>query len=109
MTALKGPESRRRAFELARVREKPIAQVAKDLGIAASGLRRWSAQAESRQSAPALSDTWLPCAFPLAAACNGWLLGFAGMPALRCDSYVHPEAPMEHGADPLAARRSRGP
>jgi transposase-like protein len=32
--------------ELARLREKPIAQIAKDLGIAESGLRRWMAQAD---------------------------------------------------------------
>ena len=32
---------RRRAVELARLREKPIAQIAKELGIAESGLRRW--------------------------------------------------------------------
>lgn len=41
-----GPEFRRRAVELARLREKPIAQIAKDLGIAQSGLRRWMAQAD---------------------------------------------------------------
>jgi transposase len=40
------PEFRRRAVELARLREKPIAQIAKDLGIAESGLRRWMAQAD---------------------------------------------------------------
>lgn len=33
-------------MELARLREKPIAQIAKDLGIAQSGLRRWMAQAD---------------------------------------------------------------
>ena len=32
----KTPEFRRRAVELARLREKPIAQIAKDLGIAES-------------------------------------------------------------------------
>ncbi len=42
----KSPEFRRRAVELARLREKPIAQIAKDLGIAESGLRRWMAQAD---------------------------------------------------------------
>ena len=46
MPAPKDPEFRRRAVELARLREKPIAQVAKDLGIAESGLRRWRAQAD---------------------------------------------------------------
>jgi transposase len=46
MPAPKSPEFRRRAVELARLREKPISQVAKDLGIAESGLRRWLAQAD---------------------------------------------------------------
>ena len=46
MPAPKDPEFRRRAVELARLREKPIAQVAKDLGVAESGLRRWMAQAD---------------------------------------------------------------
>ena len=46
MPALKSPGFRRRAVELARLREKPIAQIAKDLGIAESGLRRWMAQAD---------------------------------------------------------------
>ncbi len=47
MPAPKDPEfRRRRAVELARLREKPIAQIAKDLGIAESGLRRWMAQAD---------------------------------------------------------------
>jgi transposase-like protein len=32
--------------ELARQRDKPIAQIARDLGIAESGLRRWMAQAD---------------------------------------------------------------
>jgi transposase len=40
------PEFRRRAVELARQREKPIAQIAQDLGISESCLRRWMAQAE---------------------------------------------------------------
>ena len=35
------PEECRRAVELARLREKPIAQIAKDLGISESCLRRW--------------------------------------------------------------------
>jgi transposase len=46
MPAPKSPEFRRRAVELARLREKPISQIAKDLGIAESGLRRWMAQAD---------------------------------------------------------------
>ena len=39
-------EFRRRAVELARLREKPIAQIARELGVAESGLRRWLDQAE---------------------------------------------------------------
>jgi len=46
MPAARSPEFRRRAVELARLREKPIAQIARDLGIAESGLRRWMAQAD---------------------------------------------------------------
>ncbi len=46
MPAPKSPEFRRRAVELARQRDKPIAQIAKDLGIAESGLRRWMAEAD---------------------------------------------------------------
>jgi transposase len=41
MPAAKPPEFRRRAVELARLREKPIAQIAKDLQISESCLRRW--------------------------------------------------------------------
>ena len=39
-------EFRRRAVELARARSKPIAELAKDLGISESCLRNWLAQAE---------------------------------------------------------------
>ncbi len=39
-------EFRRRAVELARERAKPIAQIAADLGVAESCLRRWMAQAD---------------------------------------------------------------
>jgi transposase len=35
------PEFRQRAVELARLREKPVAQIATDLGISESCLRRW--------------------------------------------------------------------
>jgi transposase len=35
------PEFRQRAVELARLREKPIARIAGDLGISESCLRRW--------------------------------------------------------------------
>jgi transposase-like protein len=40
------PEFRQRAVELARLREKPIAQIAADLGIAESCLRNWLKQAD---------------------------------------------------------------
>jgi transposase len=40
-------EFRRRAVELARGRAKPIAEVAKDLGISESCLRNWLAQADA--------------------------------------------------------------
>ena len=39
-------EFRRRAVELARLREKPVSQVAVELGIAQSALHRWLKQAE---------------------------------------------------------------
>ena len=39
------PEFRRRAVELARLREKPVAEIARDLGISDSCLRNWMAQA----------------------------------------------------------------
>jgi transposase len=41
MPASHPEEFRRRAVELARLREKPIAQIAKDIGISESCLRRW--------------------------------------------------------------------
>jgi transposase len=40
------PEFRQRAVELARLREKPVAQIAKDLGISDSCLRGWMAKAD---------------------------------------------------------------
>ena len=40
------PEFRQRAVELARLREKPVAQIAKDLGISDSCLRGWMKQAD---------------------------------------------------------------
>lgn len=43
MPAAKPPEFRRRAVELARSGQQPVAQVAKDLGISESCLRRWMA------------------------------------------------------------------
>lgn len=46
MPAPRPPEFRRRAVELARRREQPVAQIAKDLGISESCLRRWMDQAD---------------------------------------------------------------
>ncbi len=46
MPAAKPAEFRRRAVELARSGDKPIAQIASDLGISESGLRRWMAVAD---------------------------------------------------------------
>ena len=40
------PEFRQRAVELARLREKPIAKIAADLGISDSCLRSWMARAD---------------------------------------------------------------
>ena len=40
------PEFRQRAVELARLREKPTAQIANDLGISDSCLRNWVRQAD---------------------------------------------------------------
>jgi transposase len=40
------PEFRQRAVELARLRDKPIAQLAGDLGISESCLRNWLVQAD---------------------------------------------------------------
>ena len=40
------PEFRQRAVELARMREKPIIELARDLGISESCLRNWMAQAD---------------------------------------------------------------
>jgi transposase-like protein len=40
------PEFRQRAVELARLREKPIGQLAKDLGVSESCLRNWIAKAD---------------------------------------------------------------
>lgn len=46
MPAAKPPEFRRRAVELARLKEQPVAKIAKDLGISESCLRRWMEQAD---------------------------------------------------------------
>jgi transposase len=46
MPAPKPAEFRKRAVDLAREGSKPIVQVARELGISESGLRRWMAQAD---------------------------------------------------------------
>lgn len=46
MPAPHPPEFREKAVELARERAKPIAALAKDLGISESCLRNWMAQAD---------------------------------------------------------------
>src|SRR5690349_17075862 len=51
MPAATPPEFRRRAVELARLRERPIARIAKDLGISESCLRRWMDQADVDEGA----------------------------------------------------------
>jgi transposase len=45
------PEFRQRAVELARLREKPVAQIATDLGVSDSCLRNWMAQADIDEAA----------------------------------------------------------
>ena len=40
------PEFRQRAVELARLRAKPVAEIARDLGISDSCLRGWMARAD---------------------------------------------------------------
>ncbi len=46
MPAAKPLEFKRRAVELAREGDRPVAEIARDLGISESGLRRWMAQAD---------------------------------------------------------------
>ena len=46
MPAPHPPEFRRRAVELARLREKPIREIASDLGISESCLRNWMQRAD---------------------------------------------------------------
>lgn len=46
MPAPHPPEFRRRAIELVRLREKPVAEIAKDLSISESCLRNWINQAD---------------------------------------------------------------
>ena len=40
------PEFRRRAVELARLKEKPVSKIAADLGVSESCLRNWLRQAD---------------------------------------------------------------
>lgn len=47
MPAPHPPEFRQRAVELARQGDKPVAKLAKDLGISESCLRNWMAQADA--------------------------------------------------------------
>jgi len=57
MPAPHPPEFRQRAVELARLREKPISQISKDLGISESCLRNWLAQADvNNGTRPGLSS-----------------------------------------------------
>jgi transposase len=59
MPAPRPVEFRRRAVELARQGNIPMAQLSKDLGVAESGLRRWMKQAdldEGRRSDGLTSD-----------------------------------------------------
>lgn len=46
MPAPKPVEFKRRAVELARHGDKPVAEIARDLGVSESGLRRWMGQAD---------------------------------------------------------------
>ncbi|MEI7715688.1 MAG: transposase [Mycobacterium sp.] len=58
MPAAHPEEFRRRAVELARLREKPTAQIARDLGISESCLRRWMGQADIADPAGARADAF---------------------------------------------------
>lgn len=52
MPAPHPPEFRRRAVDLARLGEQPIAVIAKDLGISESCLRNWLAQSDADDRKP---------------------------------------------------------
>ena len=57
MPAPHPPEFRQRAVELARLRERPIREIASSLGISESCLRNWVAQADVDTGAkPGLSS-----------------------------------------------------
>ena len=57
MPAPHPPEFRRRAVELAREGAKPVAKLAKDLGISESCLRNWMAQADADENGSAVKLT----------------------------------------------------
>ena len=66
------PEFRRRAVELARERAKPISEIARDLGISESCLRRWmdlaAVEAGRKEGTTSASGpSWSSCA-----ASSGW-------------------------------------
>jgi transposase len=50
-------EFRRRAVELGRLGDKPVAVVAKDVGISESCLRNWMAQADADENGSAIRLT----------------------------------------------------
>jgi transposase len=53
MPAPHPPEFRQRAVELARLGDKPVAALAKDLGISESCLRNWMTQADADETGSA--------------------------------------------------------
>ncbi|TDQ00628.1 transposase-like protein [Labedaea rhizosphaerae] len=57
MPAPHPPEFRQRAVELARLGDKPVAALAKDLGISESCLRNWMTQANVDESGSATKLT----------------------------------------------------
>ena len=57
MPAPHPPEFRQRAIELAREGAKPVARIAKDLGISESCLRNWMAQADADENGSTLKPT----------------------------------------------------
>lgn len=57
MPAPHPPEFRQRAVELARLGDKPVAALAKDLGISESCLRNWMAQADADDNGSATKLT----------------------------------------------------
>ena len=57
MPAPHPPEFRQRAVELARLGDKPVAALAKDLSISESCLRNWMAQADADKSGSATKLT----------------------------------------------------